>query len=279
MKTFNESFEDINRLCKTEHKPLLAMLGKLMEETGEAAECVLIHEGQITHKTMKEPLVGEIADVIQVAISILVKSTPDLSMEERQHLLLSHLERKNSKWESVQHGEESRQREREFAGISNYDQIVQNATGDHGRPLAPAGNIEQQVIKIIADHFDLGKRSITLEKHLVDDLGADSLDTIEICMAIEDEFDMEISDADAERCLTVGKIVNYVKGRYGFEDEADDVDDTINLEAYSAPAEQKTEHFDPAAEYTEQSGRHLSLNERMQERSLYQGRGCGINKF
>lgn len=278
MKTFNESFEDINRLCKTEHKPLLAMLGKLMEETGEAAECVLIHEGQITHKTMKEPLVGEIADVIQVAISILVKSTPDLSMEERQHLLLSHLERKNLKWESVQQGEESRQ----CAQVAQ--QITKNATGDHGRPLAPAGNIEQQIIKIIAEHFDLSKRSITLEAHLVDDLGADSLDTIEICMAIEDEFDMEISDADAERCLTVEKIINYVKGRYGFEDEADDVDDgTINLEAYSAPADRsagdRREDFDPAAEYTEQSGRHLSLNERMQERSLYQGRGCGINKF
>jgi acyl carrier protein len=64
--------------------------------------------------------------------------------------------------------------------------------------------------KIIADHLDVDISEVTDEKHLIDDLGADSLHTVELIMEFENEFDIEIPDDDAESLVTVGKIKEYI---------------------------------------------------------------------
>ena len=64
--------------------------------------------------------------------------------------------------------------------------------------------------KIIADHLGLDLSEVTDEKHLIDDLGADSLHTVELIMEFENEFDIEIPDEDAETLDTVGKIKEYI---------------------------------------------------------------------
>ena len=53
--------------------------------------------------------------------------------------------------------------------------------------------------------------AVTMEASFIDDLGADSLDIVELIMALEEEFDMEIPDADAEKVVTVGDVVDYIK--------------------------------------------------------------------
>ena len=65
--------------------------------------------------------------------------------------------------------------------------------------------------KIIADHLGLDLLEVTDEKHLIDDLGADSLHTVELIMEFENEFDIEIPDEDAETLVTVGKIKEYIE--------------------------------------------------------------------
>ena len=65
--------------------------------------------------------------------------------------------------------------------------------------------------KIIADHLGLDLSEVTDETHLIDDLGADSLNIVEVVMGIEEEFDIEIPDDDAETLVTVGKIKEYIK--------------------------------------------------------------------
>jgi acyl carrier protein len=64
--------------------------------------------------------------------------------------------------------------------------------------------------KIIAEHLDIDISEVTDEKHLIDDLGADSLHTVELIMEFENEFDIEIPDDDAETLVTVGKIKEYI---------------------------------------------------------------------
>lgn len=65
--------------------------------------------------------------------------------------------------------------------------------------------------KIIADHLGLDLSEVTDEKHLIDDLGADSLHTVELIIEFENEFDIEIPDDDAETLITVGKIKEYIE--------------------------------------------------------------------
>lgn len=69
---------------------------------------------------------------------------------------------------------------------------------------------EQRIITIIAEQFGVDESSIKPETHLRDDLGSDSLDDVEIVMMIEDEFNIEISDADAEAAVTVQQIFDYI---------------------------------------------------------------------
>lgn len=69
----------------------------------------------------------------------------------------------------------------------------------------------ETVKKIIVDRLDVDEASVTMEASFKDDLGADSLDIVELVMELEDEFDLEISDEDAEKITTVGEVVNYIE--------------------------------------------------------------------
>ncbi|WP_447980748.1 acyl carrier protein [Candidatus Nitrospira bockiana] len=71
--------------------------------------------------------------------------------------------------------------------------------------------IEDRVKKIIAEQLGVDEEEVVPEASFVDDLGADSLDTVELVMAFEEEFDIEIPDEDAEKILTVGKAMEYIK--------------------------------------------------------------------
>ena len=73
--------------------------------------------------------------------------------------------------------------------------------------------IEQRVIKIIAEQLGASECEVKSEWRIVNDLGADSLDEVELVMAIEDEFGIEISNADAEAAKTVQDVINYVMDR------------------------------------------------------------------
>jgi len=72
---------------------------------------------------------------------------------------------------------------------------------------------EKKIKQIIAEQLGLGEDEVRLEASLVDDLGADSLDIVELVMAMEEEFEMEIPDEDAEKIVTVKDIIDYVKKR------------------------------------------------------------------
>ncbi|CAJ1002174.1 MULTISPECIES: acyl carrier protein [Bacillales] len=69
----------------------------------------------------------------------------------------------------------------------------------------------ERVKKIIVDRLGVEESKVTLEASFKDDLGADSLDVVELVMELEDEFDMEISDEDAEKITTVGEVVAYIE--------------------------------------------------------------------
>ncbi len=71
--------------------------------------------------------------------------------------------------------------------------------------------IFEKVKKIIVEQLGASESSITTEASFIDDLGADSLDIVELIMALEEEFDMEIPDSDAEKVATVGDVVEYIK--------------------------------------------------------------------
>jgi len=71
-------------------------------------------------------------------------------------------------------------------------------------------NIEERTKKVIAEMLGVSVQDLKPETHMNDDLGADSLDDVELVMALEDEFELEIPDAHAESCRTVAQIVEYV---------------------------------------------------------------------
>ncbi|WP_117169742.1 acyl carrier protein [Paraliobacillus sediminis] len=68
----------------------------------------------------------------------------------------------------------------------------------------------ERVKKIVIDRLDVEEDKVTLEASFKDDLEADSLDVVELVMELEDEFDMEIADEDAEKLQTVGDAVTYI---------------------------------------------------------------------
>lgn len=72
-------------------------------------------------------------------------------------------------------------------------------------------DIEQRVKKIVAEQLGVAEADIKNESSFVDDLGADSLDTVELVMALEDEFEMEIPDEQAEKITTVQQAIDYAQ--------------------------------------------------------------------
>ena len=73
--------------------------------------------------------------------------------------------------------------------------------------------ISSKVKKIVADHLGIDEAKVQDESSFIDDLGADSLDTVELVMAFEEEFGSEISDREDEKILTVGDAVNFIAGK------------------------------------------------------------------
>ena len=74
-------------------------------------------------------------------------------------------------------------------------------------------DISSKVKKMVADHLGVEELKVTEEANFVDDLGADSLDTVELVMAFEEEFGSEISDSEAEKILTVGDAIKFIEGK------------------------------------------------------------------
>ena len=69
----------------------------------------------------------------------------------------------------------------------------------------------EKIKSIIVEQLGVDESEVTMEAHFIDDLGADSLDTVELVMALEEEFGIEISDEDAEKIQTVGDVVKYIE--------------------------------------------------------------------
>ena len=74
-----------------------------------------------------------------------------------------------------------------------------------------AAQIEEKVINIICEQLGIPKEKVKPETHFINDLGADSLDTVELVMEFEDEFDITIPDEAAEKIATVGDAIEYIK--------------------------------------------------------------------
>ena len=74
-------------------------------------------------------------------------------------------------------------------------------------------SLENRVTEIIVEQLGVSKEEIVPEASFIDDLGADSLDIVELVMAMEEEFDLEIPDEDAEKIQTIGDAIGYVKER------------------------------------------------------------------
>ena len=71
--------------------------------------------------------------------------------------------------------------------------------------------IFEKIKGIIVEQLGVQDTAVTMEASFIDDLGADSLDIVELIMALEEEFNTEIPDADAEKIVTVGDVVDYIK--------------------------------------------------------------------
>ncbi|NLD05132.1 MAG: acyl carrier protein [Synergistaceae bacterium] len=77
--------------------------------------------------------------------------------------------------------------------------------------------VQAKLKEIVMDRLNAEEEQIKQEASFVEDLGADSLDIVELIMGIEEEFDIEIPDEDAEKLTTVGEAMNYVKVKLGVE--------------------------------------------------------------
>ena len=74
-------------------------------------------------------------------------------------------------------------------------------------------DVDATVKKIVADHLGVDEQKVINEASFIDDLGADSLDTVELVMAFEEEFGAEISDNEAEKILTVGDAIKFIENK------------------------------------------------------------------
>lgn len=80
-----------------------------------------------------------------------------------------------------------------------------------------AAEIESKIKEIVAQQLSVSPDQVTLEATFKDDLGADSLDIVELVMALEEELEIDIPDEEANKIQTVGDAVNYVKSKKGLE--------------------------------------------------------------
>ena len=76
-----------------------------------------------------------------------------------------------------------------------------------------AKDVANKVKKMVVDHLGVEESKVTEEASFIDDLGADSLDTVELVMAFEEEFGSEISDSEAEKILTVGDAIKFIESQ------------------------------------------------------------------
>jgi len=74
-------------------------------------------------------------------------------------------------------------------------------------------DVSSTVKKMVVDHLGVDESKVTNEASFIDDLGADSLDTVELVMAFEEEFGSEISDTEAEKILTVGDAIKFIENK------------------------------------------------------------------
>ena len=74
-------------------------------------------------------------------------------------------------------------------------------------------DVAERVKKIVVEHLGVEADKVTEAASFIDDLGADSLDTVELVMAFEEEFGIEVPDGDAEKLLTVGDVVKYIEDK------------------------------------------------------------------
>ena len=81
--------------------------------------------------------------------------------------------------------------------------------------MAERSEIAERIIEIVAEKMDKPKDEITEEKSFINDLGADSLDTVELMMDIEDEFDLSIPEEEAQKIVTIGDAIKYVEEHAG----------------------------------------------------------------
>jgi acyl carrier protein len=75
--------------------------------------------------------------------------------------------------------------------------------------------LEERVAEIIVEQLGVSRDEVVAEASFIDDLGADSLDIVELVMAMEEEFNVEIPDEDAEKIQTIGAAIAYLKGKLG----------------------------------------------------------------
>ncbi|HZV00643.1 MAG TPA: acyl carrier protein [Planctomycetota bacterium] len=76
-------------------------------------------------------------------------------------------------------------------------------------------SVADKVIDIVCDQLGVSRDKVTPETHFINDLGADSLDTVELVMELEEEFDISIPDEDAEKIATVGEAIKYIEEHAG----------------------------------------------------------------
>ena len=79
--------------------------------------------------------------------------------------------------------------------------------------MAKVENVEERVLNIVCEQLGTSRDKITRETSFINDLGADSLDTVELVMEFEDEFEINIPDEDAEKIQTVGDAVSYIESK------------------------------------------------------------------
>ncbi len=82
-------------------------------------------------------------------------------------------------------------------------------------------SVEEKVKSIIVDQLGVKTEEVSSTASFVDDLGADSLDTVELVMALEEEFGIEIPDEDAEKMTTVGEAIKYIGEKAGNQENTD----------------------------------------------------------